>query len=90
MDEWHKELNLKMWADRRKLFMLSMMYKMSLEENNVERCGPEMLLRTGPKVKMKIAFTNKERVLRSPYYTCNRLWEKLDSTIQTSKTVVDF
>ena len=90
MEKLHKELHLKLLGERRKMFMLSLMYKLSKEEDNVERYRPEMLLRTGPKVKMKIAFTNKERVLRSPYYVCNRLWDKLDSDIQASKTVVDF
>ena len=49
-----------------------------------------MLLRTGPKVKLKIAFTNKERVLRSPFYMCNKMWDNLDSTVQLSKNVVEF
>ena len=65
----HSDLNLK-WLDyRRKLFMLKMMYKLSKDERNVDRYRPEMMLRTGPKVKMKIAFTSKERVLRRPI-TC--------------------
>ena len=45
---------------------------------------------TGPKVKIKIVFTNKERVLRSPFYICNRLWDKLDSNVQLAKSVVEF
>ena len=49
-----------------------------------------MLLRTGPKVKMKCAFTSKERVLRSPYYVCNKLWDKLDSNVQLAKDIVEF
>ena len=70
--------------------MLKMMYKLSKDNNNIERYRPEILLRTGPKVKMKIAFTNKERVLRSPFYLCNKLWDKLDSTVQLAKNVVEF
>ena len=38
-----------------------------------------------PKVKLKIAFTDKERVMRSPYYVCNQLWDKLDVITQSSK-----
>ena len=72
------------------MFMLKMMYKISKEESNIERYRPEMLLRTGPKVKMKIAFTNKERVLRSLFYLCNKLWDKLDSKVQVAKNVVEF
>ena len=70
--------------------MLKMMYKLSQEDNNIEHYRPEMLLCTGPKVKMKIVFTKKERVLRSPYYLCNILWDKLDSTAQRAKNVVEF
>ena len=39
---------------------------------------------------MKIAFTDKERVLRSPYYMCNRLWDKLNSVTQLSKSMSEF
>ena len=49
-----------------------------------------MVLLTALKVKMKVAFTNKERVLRSPFYLCNKLWNKLESKVQLSKNVVEF
>ena len=39
---------------------------------------------------MKIVFTNKERVLRSPFYLCNKLWNKLESKVQLAKNVVEF
>ena len=39
---------------------------------------------------MKVSFTDKSRVCRSPYYLCNQLWDKLDSEIQLSKTVYEF
>ena len=29
-------------------------------------------------------------MLRSPFYLCNKLWDKLDSTVQLAKTVVEF
>ena len=70
--------------------MLTLLYKLSKVKENVNRDRPEMLLRTGPKVKMKIDFTDRERVLRSPYYACNRLWDKLDCNIQHSKTMLEF
>ena len=44
------------------------MYKFSKDEENVNRYRPEMMLRTGPKVKMKLPFIDNARVLRSPYY----------------------
>ena len=51
---------------------------------------PEIVLRTAPKVKMKVDFTDKERVRRSPYYICNEMRDKLDSCIQTSSTILKF
>ena len=62
MELQHKQLHLKFLSDRRKLFMLTYMYKMSLVEENVNDYRPEMLLRTGPNVNMKIDFTDRERV----------------------------
>ena len=67
----------------RKVFMLKMMYKLSLNEGNVNRYRP-------PKVKMKVDFTDKERVHRSPYYVCNQLWDKLESSVQRSNSVFEF
>ena len=84
MLEYHKKLRLKMLNNRRKMFMLMLMYKLSRLKENVNTRKPERELRTGPKVKMKIEFTDKERVLRSPYYKCNRLWDELDSDLQLS------
>ena len=48
---------------------------------------PEMLLRTGPKVKIKIAFTDKTRVLCSSYCKCNRLWDQLDGVTQMLRNI---
>ena len=90
MEKLHKQLRLKYYPKRRKRFMVMIMYKLSLDTENVNTHRPEMLLRTGPKVKMKVPFTSNERVLRSPYYKCNRLWNKLDSTVQLSKSMFEF
>ena len=78
MEILHKQLHLRLLADRRKLFMLAYMYKMSKIPGNVKTYCPEMLLRTGPKVKMKIDFK------------CNNLWDKLDINIQRSENMYEF
>ena len=70
--------------------MLKMMYKYSQREEYVEQYKPKMELRARPKVKMKVAFTNKERVLSSPYYLANKLWDQLDYTVQNLNSVYDF
>ena len=70
--------------------MLKLMYKLSCDEENVDRYRLERVLRKAPKVKMKMEFTDQERVLRSPYYVCNRLWEKLDSDTEASVNIFEF
>ena len=70
--------------------MLKMMYKYSQPQEYVELCKPKMELCAKPKIKMKVSFTKKERVLRSPYYEANRLWEQLDHTVQNLNSVYDF
>ena len=90
MDELHVKNRLKKLCDRRKMFMLKMMYKLSLKEENVNTYRPDVVLRTAPKVKMKIGFTDKERVRRSPYYLCNNLWDRLNSTLQKSVNMFEF
>ena len=39
---------------------------------------------------MKVPFTDKERVLRSPYYVCCRLWDTLKSAVQMSNNMFEF
>ena len=75
MNRFHVQLSLMKLCDRKKLFMLKMMYKYSQREEYVEQYKPQMELRTRPKVKMKLRNTKKERVLHSPYYLANKLWD---------------
>ena len=39
---------------------------------------------------MKVPFTEKERVLRSPYYMGSRLWDRLDSAVQLFPNMFEF
>ena len=61
--------------------LLMLMYKLSIDIGNVDARRPEMVLRTRPKVKIKVPFTEKERVWRSPFYVGSRLWDKLESSV---------
>ena len=70
--------------------MLKMMYKLSLKDENLDKYRPDRILRTHPKVKMKVDFTDKERVRRSPYYLGNQFWDKLDVNVQLSKNLLLF
>ena len=57
---------------------------------NVNTHRPDRILLTGPKVKLKVPFTDKERVLRSPYYVGSRLWDRLDVDFQRSNNIFEF
>ena len=39
---------------------------------------------------MKLAYSNKERVLKSPYYLAVNLWNQLDETVQLSHDKEEF
>ena len=66
------------------------MLKLSRDIDNVNLYRPERILRTAPKVKMKLEFIDKERVKRSPYYVGNQLWDKLDITTQNAMNIMEF
>ena len=46
MEKLHVELHLKLLSERRKMFMLMLIYKLSRDKTNVNTYRPEMLLRT--------------------------------------------
>ena len=90
MNGFHVQWSLMKLCDRRKLFMLKMMYKYSQREEYVEQYKPQMELLTRPKVKMKLHNTKKERVLCSPYHLANKLWDQLDHVVQNLDTMFEF
>ena len=51
---------------------------------------PKIELRNRPKVEMKLKFTKKERVLKSPHYLCNKVWDQLDYNVQWLGTIGKF
>ena len=70
--------------------MLMLMYKLSRDDMNVNTHRPDRILRMGPKVKVKVPFTDRERGLCSPYYVGSRVWDRLDSGIQWSNSIFEF
>ena len=67
-----------------------MAYKCSLIVNNLDLYRPNVVLRTRPKEKLKTAYTNKQRVLKSSYYLVSLLWNQLDVDIQMSENYYRF
>ena len=48
------------------------------------------MLQTNNKIKLKLDFTNKEGLLKSPYYLMNKLWNKLNVNMQMAPNYIDF
>ena len=88
MKDMHDQLSLVSLAERRKLFMLKLMFKYSQHDEYVNHNKIELCNR--PKVKMKLTFTKKDRVLKSPYYLCKKLWDQLDYNLQSLTTIHEF
>ena len=64
------------------MIMLKMMFKYSQCEECVDQYKLKVEFHARPNGKMKIVFTKKKRVLRSPYYLCNKVWEQLNHMVQ--------
>ena len=90
MDILHKHYSLKKLCDRRKMFMIKMAYKCSLKGSNIDSYRPDVVLRTRGKVKLKLEFTIKQRVLKSPYYLLVKLWNQLDVEGQMAENYFKF
>ena len=86
----HSQLGLLTLGCRRKMFMLCLVFKYSKKQINLDEHRPDMVLRRRHKVKMKLAFSNKGRVLKSPYYLAVHLWNQLEVDVQTSICKKDF
>ena len=90
MRNLHSQLGLLTLGCRRKMFMLCLVFKYSKKQINLDEHRPDMVLRGRHKVKMKLAFSNKGRVLKSPYYLAVHLWNQLEVDVQMSICKKDF
>ena len=72
--------------------MLKMMFKISQDVENINMTlyHLEATSCTEPNFKMKVDFTDKQRMYKSPYYLCNQLWDKLCVSTQLSRDVYEF
>ena len=84
LDAMHHELHLDKLDVRRKYFMLKMMHKYSQVAENVDIYRGRNFVRGNRKVKLKLPFSDKTRVLQSPYYRSVHvcLWNQLDYKLQ--------
>ena len=77
-----------MLCTHRRTFMLKLIFK--LKEENVKLYQPDIRLRGQEKVRMHKPYSNKERLLKSPYYLAVNLWNQLDEVMQTIQNRFDF
>ena len=64
--------------------------KSLIDKENLNSQRPKMELRSRNKVKFKQIFTDKSKVMNSPFNRGFLLWNKLSSEIQKSKDVPTF
>ena len=70
--------------------MLCLMFKNSKKIEHLDLYRPGMVLRGRHKVKIKLQYSNKGEVLRSPYYLMVNVWNQLDVKLLTIVNIVDF
>ena len=69
---------------------LSIMYKESLEEENIDRYRLDRILRSRKKVKIKTPFTRITKIQKSPFYRGITLWNELPTDLQNEKNIDKF
>ena len=82
LDSMHVESKLQKLEDRRKYFVLKLIHKYSKVTENVDRRWITTFVRGSRKVKMKLLFSDKTKVRKSPYYRGVHLWNQIDYKIQ--------
>ena len=87
---------MEMLHDRVRLLFLSA-YKWKLMLNLVLKCKrrenldrPSIVLRGRHKIKMKLPYSNKDQVLKSPSYMSFNLWNQLDEETQSIEAREEF
>ena len=90
MDALHSDLHLMKLNVRRKMFMSVYMYKLSQNHDALNVNRPDRILHNRDKIKLKIAFSNKDRVKKSPFYLCNNIWKKLSIESQRCDNIFEF
>ena len=91
ISELYKKFNLTSLYQRRVEHLLLFMYKISkYGVKNLEIQRPKIELRSRNKVKFKYKFTNKTKVLNSPYYRGDFLWNQLPEDLQLEPEINAF
>ena len=75
---------------RRKKHHLSVMYRQSRDDSNLNAYRPETDLRSNLKIQFRNKITQLTKVQRSPYYRGVTLWDRLPTEVQRATTKVKF
>ena len=82
--------NIEDLATRGKRNLLKLMFKHSLDKENIDYHRPDRVLRSNDKVKLKSRFTRITKIQRSPYYRGVQLWNMLPTELQNEKNAKRF
>ena len=75
---------------RRKKHHLSVMYRQSRDDSNLDAYRPETDLRSNLKIRFRNKITQLTKVQRSPYYRGVTLWDRLPTKVQRATIKVKF
>ena len=89
-DEYSAELGLKSLETRRKEQLLKLMFNYSKSGKYVDLRRPDIILRNNNAIKFIKQRTEKEKVMRSPYYRGCTLWDQLTFEVQSSSDIYTF
>ena len=64
---------------------LKIMFKQSLDSDNIDHYRPECILRSRDKVKLKTRFSRITKIQRSPFYRGVQAWNSLPLEVQNEK-----
>ena len=89
-ENYGNQLGLQLLEDRRKEQLLILMFKYSKLGKHVDHHRPEVVLRNNDAIKFLKRKTEKEKVMKSPYYRGCALWDQLTFNIQLSANIYIF
>ena len=90
MDVLNTDLHLMKLDEKRTMFMLVAMYRIGRDYHILDMNLPDIVLRNRDKIRLKIAFSNKGRGKRNPFYLCKNTWNRLDIETQRYDNIFVF
>ena len=81
---------LKSLYERRRIYHLNLMYRLSNESVLLQEDRPDIVLCSRNNIKFKLPTTKLTKVMKSPFYRGVKLWDMLPEAVQRATTKVKF